>query len=88
MRNLCLFTLLSFWQFTNAAENDPPIQDSDLLEAAQIELDSSIEIEEDGSDSVAAEISDTNEDEEESSVRFIPSEEISQDFGVSFPVDI
>ena len=88
MRNLCLFTLLCFWQFTNAAENDPPIQDSDLLEAAQIELDSSIEIEEDGSDSVAAEISDTNEDEEESSVRFIPSEEISQDFGVSFPVDI
>jgi hypothetical protein len=88
MRNLCLFTLLSFWQFTNAAENDPPIQDSDLLEAAQVELDSSIEIEEDGSDSVAAEISDTNEDEEESSVRFIPSEEISQDFGVSFPVDI
>ncbi len=88
MRNLCLFTLLSFWQFTNAAENDPPIQDSDLLEAAQIELDSSIEIEEDGSDSVAAEISDTNEDEESSSGRFIPTEEISQDLGVSFPVDI
>jgi hypothetical protein len=26
--------------------------------------------------------------EEESGARFIPTEEISQDFGVSFPVDI
>ena len=29
-----------------------------------------------------------NEDEESSSGRFIPTEEISQDLGVSFPVDI
>ena len=29
-----------------------------------------------------------SEDEEESPERFIPTEEISQDFGVSFPVDI
>ena len=28
------------------------------------------------------------ESEEESGARFIPTEEISQDFGVSFPVDI
>lgn len=28
------------------------------------------------------------ETDEESNARFIPSEEISQDFGVSFPVDI
>jgi hypothetical protein len=36
--------------------------------------------------------SDVNDDgevaEEESGARFIPTEEISQDFGVSFPVDI
>jgi hypothetical protein len=36
--------------------------------------------------------SDANDDgevaEEESGARFIPTEEISQDFGVSFPVDI
>ncbi|PCI76586.1 MAG: hypothetical protein COB20_10290 [SAR86 cluster bacterium] len=88
MRKLLLFALLSFCQFTIAAENDPPAQDVDLQEAAQVEADSSIETQEDGSDLVAAEILDTNEDEEESSVRFIPTEEISQDFGVSFPVDI
>ncbi len=36
--------------------------------------------------------SDVNDEgevaEEESGARFIPTEEISQDFGVSFPVDI
>ena len=88
MRKLLLFALLSFCQLINAAENDPPAQDVDLQEAAQVEPDSSIEAQEDGGDLIAAEISDTNEDEEESSVRFIPTEEISQDFGVSFPVDI
>jgi hypothetical protein len=31
---------------------------------------------------------ETDESTEESGGRFIPSEEISQDFGVSFPVDI
>ena len=88
MRKLLFFALLSFCQLPHAAENDPPVQDADLQEATQVEPDSSIESQEDGSDLVAAEISDTNEDEEESSVRFIPTEEISQDFGVSFPVDI
>lgn len=88
MRKLLLFALLSFCHFTNAAENDPPTQDVDLQEAAQVEPDSSEEAQEGDSDLVAAEIFDTNEDEEESSTRFIPTEEISQDFGVSFPVDI
>ena len=87
MRNLFLFALLSFCQLTFAAENDPPAQGSDLQEAAQIESEPSQDTQEDGSDLIAAEILDTNEDEE-SSVRFIPTEEISQDFGVSFPVDI
>lgn len=88
MRKLLLFALLSFCQFTNAAENDPPAQDVDQQEAEQVEPDSSIEIQEGDSDLIAAENLDTNEDEEESSARFIPTEEISQDFGVSFPVDI
>jgi len=88
MRKLFLFALLSFCQLINAAENDPPVSESDLLEAAQIEPDSSIETQEELGDLLAAEILDTNEDEEESSARFIPTEEISQDFGVSFPVDI
>lgn len=88
MRKLLLFALLSFCQFSNAAENDPPAQDADQQDVAQVEPGSSTGTQEDGSDLIAAEILDTNEDEEESSARFIPTEEISQDFGVSFPVDI
>lgn len=88
MRKLLLFALLSFCHISNAAENDPPAQDADQQGAAQVEPGSSIETQEEGGDLIAAEILDTNEDEEESSARFIPTEEISQDFGVSFPVDI
>ena len=88
MRKLFFFALLSFCQFAIAAENDPRAQDVDPQEVVQAESDISIESQEDGSDLVAVEILDTNEEEEESSVRFIPTEEISQDFGVSFPVDI
>ncbi|MDA1290033.1 MAG: hypothetical protein O3C37_04070 [Proteobacteria bacterium] len=88
MRKLFLFALLSFCKFTIAAENDPPAQYVGPQEAVQAESDSSIEPQKDGSELIAAEILDTNEDEEESSGRFIPTEEISQDLGVSFPVDI
>ena len=88
MRKLFLFALLSFCQLAIAAENDPPPQDVDLQEAIQAESDISIESQEDGSDLIVAKILDTNEDEEEFSGRFIPTEEISQDLGVSFPVDI
>lgn len=85
MRKLFLFALLSFCQLTIAAENDPPAQETDQLETAEAGQESS---QEGDNDLIAAEISDTNGEEEESSVRFIPTEEISQDFGVSFPVDI
>ena len=87
MRKLYLFALLSFCRFAIAAENDPPAQDADLQEVLQTESDISIESQEDSSDLIAAEILDTNEDEEPSG-RFIPTEEISQDLGVSFPIDI
>ena len=88
MRILLFFALLSFCQFTNAAENDPSVQDPDLQEAGQIETDSIQEIQEDGSDLVAAEVLNTKEDEEESPERFIPTKEISLDSGQPFPVDI
>lgn len=92
MRKLLVFALLSFCQLTNAAENDTPLQEDDQQEAKQLEPDSSIKPQEGSTDLVAADIldtsEDTSEDEEESSERFIPTEEISQDFGVSFPVDI
>ena len=64
MRKLYLFVLLSFCRFAMAAENDPPAQDAGLQEVVQTESDISIESQEDGSDLIAAEILDTNEDEE------------------------
>ena len=81
MRKLLLFALLSFLQLSLAAENDPPSQATDQQDSNP---ESSIE----GDDHIAAEVTETNEAEVDSSVRFIPTEEISQDLGVSFPVDI
>ena len=40
------------------------------------------------SDSVTAATATESADEEESPGRFVPTEQISQDLGVSFPVDI
>lgn len=88
MRKLFLFALLGFCQFAIAAENDPPVQDSDQQENTQVRPDSNQDNPDDGSDLISAEVLETNEAEEESSTRFIPTEEISQDLGVSFPTDI
>ena len=41
-----------------------------------------------GTDAAQADDEQTDEEEEESPSRFIPTEQISQDLGVSFPVDI
>tara|TARA_R110002073_G_scaffold74173_8_gene181586 strand:- start:603 stop:815 length:213 start_codon:yes stop_codon:yes gene_type:complete len=65
----------------DADQNDAASSAQASPETSQSELG-------DGDDLIAAEIDVTNEDEEESSVRFIPTEEISQDLGVSFPIDI
>lgn len=88
MRKLLIFALLSFFQLTNAAENDPPVQDAAPQEPEQVEPKSVVKAQEANSDADATENPDEKEDEEKSSARFIPTEEISQDFGVSFPVDI
>ena len=56
-------------------------ENSDALVSGEIE---SIE----SSDSVAAAAATETSDEEESPGRFVPTEQISQDLGVSFPVDI
>ena len=91
MRKILLFALLGLCQLTLAAENQLPAQDADT-EAANAAPPSaeSTQGNADSEELIAAEITETNEadDEEESSVRFIPTEQISQDLGVSFPVDI
>ena len=61
------------WVFSVAA------QDSEQSAAQAVETEEASENAESAQDA---------ESEEESGARFIPTEEISQDFGVSFPVDI
>lgn len=61
------------WVFSAAA------QDSEQSAAQAVETEEASENAESAQDA---------ESEEESGARFIPTEEISQDFGVSFPVDI
>lgn len=72
---LLVFGLLASAQ---AAENPPPAN----------EEEASAETEELESQAPAEDTQNPTEEEEESPGRFIPTEEISQDLGVSFPVDI
>jgi len=77
MRYLSLFALLVLSQVTLAAENDALAEDSDQVETTRVDPEITQETED-----------EFTETDEETSVRFIPTEEISQDLGVSFPVDI
>ena len=89
LSNLSLVTraallLACVWVFSAAAqdaEQNPPsaVETEATQEPAQ---------ETDLADSGNNENNDGEVAEEESGARFIPTEEISQDFGVSFPVDI
>ena len=79
-----------------AAENGPQAQTDNPDEVSEeLEASAASESEESeltpGSDAelaVADESDDLDQPEDAGSSRFIPSEEISQDLGVSFPVDI
>lgn len=93
MQKLILLIALSFFQIAWAADNPVPVQNTDEVSAEDaIEQTENIQ----SSDSelvpaaelILADIEKTNEVEEETSDRFIPTEQISQDLGVSFPVDI
>ena len=72
------------WVFSGAAQDaqqsPPSAVAAEPAQASAQEID------------LAENESDVNDEgevaEEESGARFIPTEEISQDFGVSFPVDI
>lgn len=85
MRKLILMFFLTSFQLGIAAENDPPVQDAQQQDGSSEEQGAA---QTEGEDLIPAEVTETNESEEESSARFIPTEEISQDLGVSFPVDI
>jgi hypothetical protein len=74
---LCLLLVGPIW----AADNPPQTQ-------AEVQADEqTVEANEQNGNGPDADQSGVDEDEE-SAGRFIPTEEISQDLGVSFPVDI
>ena len=80
MRKLSLIVLLIFSQLTNAAEDDPTDQDSDLQEAAQVEPDSNQEIQEGDSEAVIIDLTDERD-------RIIKDNSVSG-LDAAFPVDI
>lgn len=91
-----LLALLLFSPPIMAAENDPQAQAGNPEPAGE-ELEASTAPESEdigiaqGSDvelAAADESEDADNPEDEGRARFIPTEEISQDLGVSFPVDI
>ena len=67
-----------------AAENGPAAIEAAQEDTAQLER----EDREDQEELDEPEESEESEELEESEARFVPTEEISQDLGVAFPVDI
>jgi len=74
------------WVFSVAAQDS----EQSAAQAVETEEARAVEQQEPAQDTelAGAESAQDAESEEESGARFIPTEEISQDFGVSFPVDI
>ncbi|MBQ28622.1 MAG: hypothetical protein CL434_02260 [Acidimicrobiaceae bacterium] len=93
MRKMFMAYLLLFSQVAWVAENAPqqPTEDQGSEEAV---LDNGVTPEEVAAGESDDLVSDNEgneqevEEERQSSGRFIPTEQISQDLGVSFPVDI
>ena len=94
MQKLALIAALCFCQNVWAAENALPVQDVDestagnAIEQTETNQGSEVEVVPTEEELVLADIDQSNEAEKESSNRFIPTEQISQDLGVSFPIDI
>ncbi len=94
MKKLILLALLLMAPMLMAADNEPQDQQQDEVTAdAEASTEQSVEPDQTTDDSnelILAEVEDETDAEavEQSSRRFIPTEQISQDLGVSFPVDI
>lgn len=94
VKKLILFVVIYFSQMVWAAENALPVQDldeaanEDTVEQTETDQDSEPERASEEEAFTFVDVEDTDEGVEESPSRFIPTEQISQDFGVSFPVDI
>lgn len=94
MKKLILLIALSFCQIVWAADNAVPAQDADevtvedAIDQTENNQGSEAELDPAAEELILADIEKTNDVEEETTDRFIPTEQISQDLGVSFPVDI
>ena len=85
MRLIPVLALLAVSSLLTAAENTPvPQVEEEILQAAPVEEPP---VADDGTDFILADVDEEDEDAD-SNRRFIPTEEISQDLGVSFPIDI
>ena len=83
--------LAGFYAFSVFAQDDSLIEEKPSKLIDQLEADSNILKEEfdiTDDDKISSENNDDEVKEENSDSRFIPTEQISQDLGVSFPVDI
>ena len=90
MGKIILF-LAGVYAFSVFAQDDSLIEEKPSKQIEQLEADSNILKEEfdiTGDDKISSEDDDDEVKEENSDSRFIPTEQISQDLGVSFPVDI
>jgi hypothetical protein len=90
MGKVILF-LAGFYAFSVFAQDDSLIEENPSKLIEQLEADSNILKEEfdiTDDDKISSENNDDEVKEENSDSRFIPTEQISQDLGVSFPVDI
>lgn len=90
MGKVILF-LAGFYAFSVFAQDDSLIEEKPSKLIEQLETDSNILKEEfdiTDDDKISSENNDDEVKEENSDSRFIPTEQISQDLGVSFPVDI
>jgi hypothetical protein len=92
MRKLVIVFLVLLASIAWAAENQPQQQADENVE--QLVLDTEVTSEEleaaENDELILGDTEDTEpvDEQDRSSSRFIPTEQISQDLGVSFPVDI
>ncbi len=84
---IILFAMLLSWYSFAQDDQDQPDDQSTQVEVQEQTIDAEAS-ENSENTAVDTESSDDSAAEEEAPGRFIPSEQISQDLGVSFPVDI
>lgn len=84
LATLILAFLLTTYLFAAENTNQTDAESEDPLLPAEIETPGDAT----DTDVILADVDDSDDEDTDDNGRFIPTEEISQDLGVSFPVDI